>query len=244
MQPAKTIVVLRRFHLAIWLVLTVGAIGALGIYLGSPGDELVTPTEAPQTLISGQFLLVDHNGQAVTEKDYNGRWRLMFFGFTHCPDICPTTLNTMAKIMSQLGNDAKNVVPLFVSVDPERDRPAILKEYAQSFDDRIIGLTGSVEQIKAAAGNFRVYYKKTGANERSEDYLMDHSSIVYLMDTDGRFATVFSHRTGIDKIVTEIRKRLYPQERGDWLRVIELAEEGPLTEAARRNLEAMDVKTR
>lgn len=139
--------------------------------------------------IGGPFALIDHNGKAFTHRDLEGRPTLIFFGFTHCPDVCPTTLMEISKVFELLGPQAK-VAALFVTVDPERDTPALLKDYVSNFDKRIIGVTGPRESLDAALKTFRVFSRKSKGE--GEAYSMDHSSLVYLMDKNGRFATAFN----------------------------------------------------
>ncbi|NDA46852.1 MAG: SCO family protein [Alphaproteobacteria bacterium] len=139
--------------------------------------------------IGGPFRLINQNGAEVSERDYLGRPALVFFGYTHCPDICPTKLLEVSEIFRALGAD-KKINALFISIDPERDTPALLKDYLSSFDPRIVGLTGTTEAIAAAEKTFRVYARKVETGEGS--YSMDHTALVYLMDRQGRFITVFN----------------------------------------------------
>jgi cytochrome oxidase Cu insertion factor (SCO1/SenC/PrrC family) len=162
-----------------------------------------------QALITSEFSLVDDTGKAVTEKDFAGKWQLVFFGFTYCPDVCPTTLTTVSTVMEELGDDADQVVPLFVTVDPERDTPAVLADYLANFDERIVGLTGSPEQIKAAAKAFRVYYAKVEQDDLPGGYTMDHSAFLYLMDPEGAYATHFSHQADVTEMAGAIREFIH-----------------------------------
>lgn len=161
----------------------------------------------PSVSIGGPFSLTDHTGAAVTDATYRGRMMLVFFGFTHCPDICPTELQVMAEVLDRLGEDAARVAPLFISVDPERDTPEALARYVDLFDPRIIGLTGTPEQIAAVARAYRVYYAKVHPPDATE-YTMDHSSFVYLMDAEGRFAGLFRHGAPAAEIAAAIRAQL------------------------------------
>ena len=129
----------------------------------------------------------------------------MFFGYTFCPDVCPTTLNNIAVALNQLGPQAKDVQPIFISVDPERDNPASLAEYTAAFDTRILGLTGSSDQIAAAVRSYNAYYKKIG---NTDDYMMDHSPMVYLIGPDGKYVTRFGHRVGPDGIAARMKRIL------------------------------------
>lgn len=159
--------------------------------------------------IGGPFSMVDHNGKPVSEADYKGRFRLMFFGYTYCPDVCPTTLQTIAEAMDLLGGQADRVAPLFVTVDPERDTPAVLKSYVEHFHRRLTGLTGSAAQAAAMAKTFAIYFKKVlPEGAAPEDYLMDHSAAIYLMGPDGRFVSHFSRDTEARAMADKIRKQL------------------------------------
>lgn len=143
----------------------------------------------PAAAIGGPFQLVAHNGQTVTEKDFLGRPFLVFFGYTHCPDICHTTLFEISEILRALGPKA-NVGALFVTVDPERDTPPVLKDYLSNFDPRIVGVSGERAQLDPMLKEYRIYAKK--AAESGEDYAVDHTTVVYLMDKNGRFVSSFN----------------------------------------------------
>jgi protein SCO1/2 len=138
--------------------------------------------------IGGPFTLTSSNGQTVTQKDFLGEPILVFFGYTHCPDVCPATLFEMSEVLRALGTE-KKIAALFVTVDPARDTPAVLKDYLASFDPRIVGLTGSREAIDPVLKEFRVYSRKVAGE--GDDYTMDHTSLIYLMDKQGRFVRPF-----------------------------------------------------
>jgi cytochrome oxidase Cu insertion factor (SCO1/SenC/PrrC family) len=140
--------------------------------------------------VGGPFALTDQHGAAVTDASYRGRWMLVYFGYTFCPDVCPTELQTIAGALDKLGPQADRIAPLFVTVDPERDTAAALADYVKLFDDRIVGLTGTPDQIAAVARAYRVYYAKA-TPKNSSTYLMDHSSFMYLMGPDGKFRALF-----------------------------------------------------
>ncbi len=164
--------------------------------------------------IGGPFTLTNHRGEIVTERDYLGKHTLIFFGFTHCPDICPTTMNEIAFALDQLGGKAKDVNAVFVTIDPGRDNPEALGDYMELFDKRITGLTGTPEQIAGVAKAFRIFYTKNiSAEEQAkpkEDrfYLMDHSSITYLMSPTGEFIRHYSYGTPAKALADDIRARL------------------------------------
>jgi cytochrome oxidase Cu insertion factor (SCO1/SenC/PrrC family) len=168
---------------------------------------------APQepSLIGGAFSLTDQFGKTRTDADFHGQFLLVFFGFTHCPDICPVELQTLSDVMDQLGAAAAKVTPLFISVDPARDTPEVMKQYVANFHPRIVALTGSVADVAAVAKAYRVYYAKTTggtASNNDADYIMNHSAIVYLMGPDGRFVSHFDPGTSAAAITETLRKLL------------------------------------
>jgi protein SCO1/2 len=156
--------------------------------------------------VGGPFRLTDHNGRVVTEADFKGKPFLVFFGFTHCPDVCPTALFEMSETFRRLGPDAEKARALFISVDPERDTPEKLKQYLSSFDPRIVGLTGTPAEIAAVAKTYKVYAKKVPLE--GGDYTMDHSAIVYLMDRNGRFVAPFNLKRPADQAAADLRRYL------------------------------------
>ena len=156
-----------------------------------PGEVVSTG----QADVGGPFQLVDHNGRPVDESMLEGKWSLVFFGFTYCPDYCPTTLQALDATKRRLGDKAKDLQIVFISVDPQRDTPQALKDYLSSdgFPEGVIGLTGTPAQVKAAADAYRAFYQKVG---EGEDYTMNHSLTVYLMGPDGRFRTAVAEELG------------------------------------------------
>ncbi|HEU0117908.1 MAG TPA: SCO family protein [Alphaproteobacteria bacterium] len=150
-------------------------------------DKDVPPSTAK---IGGPFSLTDQDNKPVTDANYRGKYLLVYFGYTYCPDMCPTGLQSMAKSFDQLGADVSKVQGLFITIDPDRDTPAKLKEYTSSFHPKIVGLTGSAQQISSVAKEYQVYYKK-GEQVDEHDYVMDHSSLIYLMNPDGKFIATF-----------------------------------------------------
>jgi protein SCO1 len=139
------------------------------------------------SLVGGPFTLQNGTGQQVTDRDFRGKYLLVYFGYTFCPDVCPTTLNEVADAMDKLGSKADRLQPIFISVDPKRDTPEVVKQYAAAFGPRLIGLTGTPEQIAAVAKEYRVYYAERRTGSGPNDYSMDHSSVLYLMGPDGKF---------------------------------------------------------
>jgi protein SCO1/2 len=137
--------------------------------------------------IGGPFALIDGDGKTVTDQAFRGKFMLVYFGYSFCPDVCPTTLNEVADAMDKLGPTAARVQPIFITVDPKRDTPEVMKQYAASFSPKLLGLTGTPEQIAKVAKAYRVYYAEHRTGTGPNDYSMDHSSILYLMGPNGQF---------------------------------------------------------
>ncbi|MBC7580828.1 SCO family protein [Tardiphaga sp.] len=156
--------------------------------------------------IGGAFQLTDQAGRAVTEQNLKGKPSLIFFGFTHCPDVCPTSLFEISEVLRAMGKDAGRVNAYFVSVDPERDTAAAMKEYLSSFDPHLQGLTGNAEAVAKVISSFRVYAKKVPLKDG--DYTMDHTALIYLMDRDGKFVSPFNLKRAPDAAATELKRYL------------------------------------
>ena len=154
--------------------------------------------------IGGPFKLVDQNGNPITDADLKGRPYLVFFGYTHCPDVCPTTLFDVSEVLRALGKDADGTGALFITVDPERDTPAVMKDYLSSFDPHLRGATGDRAAIDAAEKSYRVYAKKVPT--QGGDYSMDHTALVYLMDKQGRFVAPFSLKRKPEEAAADLRR--------------------------------------
>jgi len=167
-------------------------------------QSLVRAANSPVT-IGGPFTLTAPDGTTVTEQTYRGKWLLVFFGFTSCPDTCPTALLEIAAALDKLGPDADKLQPLFITVDPLRDTPAVMENYTQSFDPRIVGLTGTPQQIAAVAQEYGVYYAPRKIGPGVEDYVMDHGSYLYLMDPEGKFVRGFDADTSGGRIAEAVR---------------------------------------
>lgn len=157
--------------------------------------------------VGGPFSLIDQTGQPVTDATWRGSWMLVYFGYTTCPDLCPTELQTIAAALDALGNQAPRVVPIFITIDPDRDTPGRLADYVKLFDDRLVGLTGTPAQIEAVARAYRVYYAKVTRTD-SATYLMDHSSFLYLVGPDGRLRARFRSGATAEELAKAIRSRL------------------------------------
>jgi protein SCO1 len=175
-----------------------------GVFLYATGN--LSNSNPRASGIGGPFTLVDQNGATVTDADIKGRPFLVFFGYTHCPDICPATLFEVSEVMHALGKDADRTGALFITVDPERDTPAVMKDYLSSFDPHLRGATGDRAAIDAAEKAYRVYAKKVPTT--NGDYSMDHTALVYLMDKQGRFVAPFSLKRRPEDAAADLRRYL------------------------------------
>ena len=178
---------------------------------GLPSADLAPSAGA----IGGPFRLTGADGQSVSDRDFRGKWLLVYFGYTHCPDICPTTLADISQTLGLLGADGVQIQPLFISIDPERDTPQVVDEFVKKFDDRIIGLAGTPSEIAAAAKAYRVFYvKKEGTD--AGNYLMEHTAFVYVMGPDGRYVTLLSPLGGQtpEVMADRLRKLVSPVTTG------------------------------
>jgi cytochrome oxidase Cu insertion factor (SCO1/SenC/PrrC family) len=181
----------------------VGGLVALAVL--QPQVSNVLPSTG-KALVGGPFTLVDHTGKTVTEKDFRGRYMLILFGFTHCPDVCPTGLQVMAAALEKVGAKAEQVTPILITVDPERDTPEQLASYVPSFHPRLVGLTGSPEQVGAALKAYRVYAKKVEDPKSAAGFTFDHTSLLYLMDRNGEYIAHFTHASPVDRIAERLAK--------------------------------------
>lgn len=161
---------------------------------------------AQPAAIGGPFQLTDQSGKAVTDKSLKGKPTLIFFGYTHCPDVCPTSLFEISEVLRAMGKDADKVNALFISVDPERDTPATMKEYLSSFDPHLEGLSGDPAETAKVVTSYRVYAKKVPTKDG--DYTMDHTALIYLMDRDGRFVSPFNLKRTPEEAATELKRYL------------------------------------
>ncbi len=181
--------------------------GVAFLLLTNPrGHQAVQSSGTAQ--IGGPFTLVGAGGKTVTDREFRGRYMLVFFGFTHCPDICPAELQVLAQALDQLGDKAKKVVPIFISVDPERDTPQVMADYVKSFGPNFVGLSGTPDQIAAVAKAYRVAYSKIENKASPGDYSVDHSALVYVMDPEGRYVTHFSYGMSADEVAEKLGKLL------------------------------------
>jgi protein SCO1/2 len=161
---------------------------------------------AQPAAIGGPFQLTDQNGKAVTDKSLKGKPTLIFFGYTHCPDVCPTSLFEISEVLRAMGKDADKVNAVFISVDPERDTPAAMKDYLSSFDPHLEGLSGDPAETAKVITSYRVYAKKVPTKDG--DYTMDHTALIYLMDRDGRFVSPFNLKRTPEEAAVDLKRYL------------------------------------
>jgi len=163
--------------------------------------------------IGGPFSLINQDGARVTDADFAGRPMVIYFGFTYCPDVCPLSLNKLAIALEIVGDEADAFQPILITIDPERDTPEQLALYVAShgFPEHLVGLTGTLEEIQAVADAYRVYFSKVNSPDTAADYLMDHTSVLYLMDANGRFADAFTHASTPQEIAERLQRYLDAQ---------------------------------
>ncbi|WP_370676410.1 SCO family protein [Pleomorphomonas sp. PLEO] len=193
---------MKALRIIVWVLVAV-LFGATGWLVFGGRLPFMENTSIAAADIGGPFSLVDMNGNAVTDKTFAGRPHVIFFGYTHCPDVCPTTLGEYAALKERLGTDAAKVDLLFVTVDPERDTPAVLKDYLSSFGDIVVGLSGSREQIDAAIKAFRVYARKVPGTDG--DYGMDHTASSFMFGADGRFHGTIAYMEDQDSALQKLK---------------------------------------
>jgi protein SCO1/2 len=176
------------------------------VALGLLWQAVDRPEGAKPAAIGGEFSLIDQDGNRRHAADFRGRFLLVYFGYSYCPDICPTTLTMMADALDKLGPLGNRIVPIFITIDPARDTPKVLKDYLKSFSPRFVGLTGDAKSVAAVAKAYRVYYQKHPL--KGGGYGMDHSSLIYLMGPDGRFLTDYDESLGADGMAALLKKWL------------------------------------
>jgi len=176
---------------------------------GLPGTGQVVTTGTAQ--VGGPFTLTDQNGRKISARDFRGKYMLVYFGYSMCPDVCPTTLAVMADALGRMGGKGKAIVPVFITIDPERDTPKVLAPYMQSFGDQFVGLTGTQAEIAAVEKEYKVYAKKAPldpARGVAGGYGMDHSSVIYLMGPDGKLVAFWDELVPADRLETELRAKV------------------------------------
>ena len=198
-NPAVRIIAFAALLLAVAVVVLAYTPWGQSLWQGKVAREMGAAA------IGGPFKLTDQNGKPRSDADFRGEYTLVFFGYTNCPDVCPTTLQTLTDAMADLGPKAEKVTPVFITVDPERDTAKALKDYAANFTPRLVMLTGSPADIAAVAKEYRVYYAKAG---EGPNYAMDHTALIYLMGPDGTYVTHYAPQATADDIAKDLSKRL------------------------------------
>jgi cytochrome oxidase Cu insertion factor (SCO1/SenC/PrrC family) len=203
-------------NLSAFRAASIAAVAILGMVLVAWQFGLLSPNERGSGVggnakIGGPFDLLDHNGKPRTNSDFHGQFMLIYFGYSYCPDVCPTALQIMSTALQFLGKKAASVQPIFITVDPKRDTPEHLKDYVKNFYPGMVALTGTEDLIKEVAKRYRIYFSKASQDKtqsNSDDYLIDHSSIVFLMGPDGQYITHFNHQTNAEAMAKIISKQL------------------------------------
>jgi protein SCO1/2 len=208
-------VTLAKIRVALFILagFAVGGVAALALFPAAR-EKLLPQVSAVrsvgQAMIGGPFELTDHTGKRVSDRDFRGKYMLVFFGFTLCPDVCPTGLQVIAAALDKLGPKAEAITPILISLDPSRDTPAQLASYVQSFHPRLIGLTGTQAEIDAVAKAYRVYAKRVDDPKSTAGYTIDHSTFIYVMGPDGAYVTHFTHATPVDAMAARLAKLSAP----------------------------------
>jgi len=197
-----------RLLTVIVAVFLIGALGGAALPVVTKGTQDPMVETSGKALIGGPFTLIDQTGKTVTDQDFRGRYMLVFFGFTHCPEVCPAELQVMSASLDELGPKAEQVVPIFITLDPERDTQEAMGAFVKNFGSRFVGLTGSPEAIAAAAEAYRVAYTKFQEDTSKKEYSIDHSGLVYLMGKDGEYITQFPYGTPAAKMTETLRRYL------------------------------------
>ncbi len=222
---------MKRLSRRLLIGLTVAGVAIGAVSLAAIAKRMFRAKNAAETTlgaspaVGGPFSLIDQTGKRVTDADFRGRYLLIYFGYTYCPDVCPTELFVMSQALDMLGAAGERVQPILITVDPARDTAEVLADYVSNFHPRLIGLTGSADEIRAVAKEYRVYYEKVysrlaqdedtdgaSASEPDSDYLMSHSAATFLMGPDGRFIRVFAYGTGAEDMAAGIAKAIAATE--------------------------------
>ncbi len=182
-----------RLPVLSWIICVLVLLGCFAWFGSSIAPVTKSDDTKGEALVGGDFTLIDGDGKPFTNKDFRGKYLLVYFGFTHCPDICPTSLLLIQNAINHLGDKAKKVQPLFITLDPERDTPKVVGQYVAHFGPGLMGLSGNAEQIRQVADAYKVYYHKVEDTDSAMGYVIDHSGFLYLMGPDGNYITHFPH---------------------------------------------------
>lgn len=201
----------RRYELTRLLTLGLPTLAGVMLTCGLVTCQPSARAATTAVTIGGPFTLATADGKAVTDQTYRGKWLLVYFGYTSCPNSCPTVLLEIATALKELGPEAARVQPLFITIDPQRDTAAVMQQYTQSFDPRIIGLRGTAQQTAAVAQEYGAYYVRHATGPGAEDYLIDHSTYLYIIDPEGKFVRAFHGDASADRIAEALRELLKPR---------------------------------
>jgi len=195
---------LRRTHaIALSVLIAAGGLAGLVAFWPDPEPRVVVTGTAD---VGGPFTLTAHTGERISDEAFRGKYMLVAFGFTHCPDVCPAQLQVMSAALDDMGPEAERIQPVFITIDPERDTAAAMKDYLSSFDPHLKGLTGNPEAVAKVLSSYRVYARKVPL--RDGDYTMDHTALVYLMDRDGKFVSPFNLKRTPQEAATDLKRHL------------------------------------
>jgi protein SCO1/2 len=189
-----------------YLLLIAALIGGVLWYESSKVPGLGRVVTTGQADVGGPFQLTDQSGKRVSDKDFRGRYMLIYFGYSFCPDVCPTTLAVMAQALEKLGDRSQRITPILITIDPERDTPKVLEDYVKAFGPSFVGLTGSADEIKAVEKKYRVYAVKKPLE--SGNYGMDHSSVIYLMGPDGKLVSFYDEAISPDDLAKDLKAKI------------------------------------
>jgi protein SCO1/2 len=196
-----------RISVISWVVAVLGLVALAVLSVPKPVANSAANNEQT-ALIGGDFNLLDSSGKMLSSKTFRGRYMLIYFGYSSCPDICPTSLLLMTSALQQLGPEARKIVPIFISLDPARDTPEKIATYVQNFSPNLVGLTGNKKQIRKVADDYKIYFKKIAVKNSAADYMIDHSGFIYLIDEDGKYLAHFSHKISEQQLVDGLRKNI------------------------------------
>jgi len=189
-----------------YLLLVAALIGGVLWYESNKVPGLGRVVTTGQADVGGPFQLTDQSGKRVSDKDFRGRYMLIYFGYSFCPDVCPTTLAVMAQALEKLGNKSRQVAPILITIDPERDTPKVLEDYVKAFGPSFVGLTGSADEIKAVEKKYRVYAVKKPLE--GGNYGMHYSSVIYLMGPDGKLVSFYDEAISPDDLAKELKSKI------------------------------------
>ena len=192
----------------IWIVILAAAIISVGLFSYKVFDS--QSNKSNEAKFGAPFQLIDNKGKPITQKAFEGHPSAVFFGFTHCPEVCPTTLFELASWLEELGEDGKTIQAFFISVDPERDTPQLMNDYVTNFSDRIIGITGDKDEVFKLAKSWFVYWKKVPTEDGDGDYSIDHTASIFLIDANGKFKGTIAYGEASDIAVEKLRKLANP----------------------------------